>query len=525
MKHGLYIILLLCSCSCIGQYLPDFGATFTSYTEKLPFQKKNINCMQADANEVWVGTNLGLAKVVGEEVKYINIKNNAQYSTNAMYIDKSGNNWLGTRANSIITTKGTQTFSLSQENTTAINTLHLSGKTLWAGTAKGGIYGININNGEKKTIPSSFQGNVNDLYSEKGNLKLLARDNGLFYNPGNYVDWKQFKNVKSASHILKQGDVFWVLGINHNNTHIILKSHDMIKWNDFPINCVAQNNMVFYDFDIDESGRNMWIGTNIGVLQYNFAEKVCNLFTQSHYPEFKMRAVNHISVQNDSTIWVGSDKGGLYKLTIYPLDKEEEIKTEEDILADATAKTSKKEEKAAKKEEKRRIKEREEAKTSEKIETQTAQVDPPKEKVQPPKPRKPISIRATKKKSLMNFDDIKCNETLELSQLYFVPSSANFLNGQKAREYLDILVAYLEKYPEQNIELYGHTDILSNNKQYLVDLSQQRVDKVMDYLSQNGIKKRRITTIAYGGEKPIITDKAAKDRNQNRRVEVQILCN
>jgi len=518
MKHGLYIILLLCSCSCIGQYLPDFGATFTSYTEKLPFQKKNINCMQANTNEVWVGTNLGLAKVVGDEVQYINIKNNDQYSASAMYIDKSDNNWLGTRANSIITTKGAQTFSLSGDNTVSIRALHLSGKTLWAGTSKGGIYGININSGEKENIASAFKGNINDLYSEKGRLKLLARDNGLFYNPGN-LEWQQFKNVKSASNILKQGDTFWVLGINHNNTHIILKSHDMIKWNDFQINCVAQNNMVFYDFDIDESGRNMWIGTNIGVLQYNFAEKVCNLFTQSHYPEFKMRAVNHISVQNDSTIWVGSNNGGLYKLTIYPLEKEKE---EEDIVADATPKTSKKAEKAAKKQEKQRIKEREAA------ETQTAQVDPPKEKVTPPKPKKPITIRstaATKKKSLMNFDDIKCNETLELSQLYFTPSSANFLNGQKAREYLDILVAYLKKYPDQNIELYGHTDILSNNKQYLIDLSQQRVDKVMEYLSDNGVKKRRITTIAYGGEQPIVTDKTAKNRNQNRRVEVQILCN
>ncbi len=509
MKRGflLVLVLLVATLSVSSQQLPDFGAKFTSYTEKLPFQKKNINCIQANEKVVWVGTNLGLAQVIGDDINYINIRGTEQYSVNTMFSDEKGGNWLGTRINSIIQprNKKYESIPLPGGADIKVNALHLSGNKLWVGTNKGGIYGVHTQSGAIESVASSYKGAVNSVFSEKGKLKLVGRDNGLFYNPNQY-QWQQFKRVKSVSDIIEQGGTFWVLGKNQNGTPIILKSTDKIKWNDFHINCVAQNNMVFYDFDLDDSGRNLWVGTNIGVLQYNFEDEVCNLFTQSHYPDFKMRAVHHLSVQNDSTIWVGSDKGDLYKLTIYPLDKEEEEEEKtEDIVADArTKKDNKKENK--------RKKEREAAKT----ERKKAETGPP--------PKPPISIRAKKQKSLVNFDDIKCNETLELSELYFVPSSSNFLNGQTARQYLDILVLYLKQNPSHNIELYGHTDILSNNKQYLLELSQQRVDKVADYLGSKGIKKKRINAIAYGGEKPIITNKTDKNRNQNRRVEVQIMC-
>lgn len=145
----------------------------------------------------------------------------------------------------------------------------------------------------------------------------------------------------------------------------------------------------------------------------------------------------------------------------------------------------------------------------------------------PPPHEKPEIVEAPvigKKKSLENITDLQCGETLELSQLRFKPNTAVFLNDEAGNDYLKILVQYLKENQNHKIDLYGHTDFLSNNKQYLLDLSQERVDKVKSYLVKQGVNKNRIVTQAFGGDQPIVTDRASKQRSQNRRVEVHIVC-
>lgn len=145
---------------------------------------------------------------------------------------------------------------------------------------------------------------------------------------------------------------------------------------------------------------------------------------------------------------------------------------------------------------------------------------PKAEIVEPPVKKNKIE----KRKSLENITDIACGETLELSQLRFKPNTATFLKDDAANDYLEILVQYLKSNNNHEIDLYGHTDFLSNNKAYLVKLSQERVDKVKSFLVKQGIDKNRINTEAFGGTKPIVTDRAAQQRSQNRRVEVHIIC-
>ncbi len=128
------------------------------------------------------------------------------------------------------------------------------------------------------------------------------------------------------------------------------------------------------------------------------------------------------------------------------------------------------------------------------------------------------------RKDLTSFDDIKCNDTLALSKILFLPSSNKFKNKSEAEGTLSIIVSYLNAYPEHTVELYGHTDNFVDNPEYLKELSGQRVNRVKLYLTENGIKKARITTKAFGGEQPLYKGGKKEERALNRRVEMKILC-
>lgn len=83
---------------------------------------------------------------------------------------------------------------------------------------------------------------------------------------------------------------------------------------------------------------------------------------------------------------------------------------------------------------------------------------------------------------------------------------------------LDVVVSFLKSNPKIKIELAGHTDnrgVQSDN----VKLSQQRVNKVKEYLVSKGIDPKRITGKGYGGAVPIASNETEDTRKLNRRVE------
>jgi len=84
---------------------------------------------------------------------------------------------------------------------------------------------------------------------------------------------------------------------------------------------------------------------------------------------------------------------------------------------------------------------------------------------------------------------------------------------------LEKLVEILNKNPDWLIEISGHTDNVGNPKLNL-ELSEQRAEVVRDYIMQRGIAMSRITTLGFGGSKPIASNSNPKDREKNRRVEI-----
>jgi len=93
-----------------------------------------------------------------------------------------------------------------------------------------------------------------------------------------------------------------------------------------------------------------------------------------------------------------------------------------------------------------------------------------------------------------------------------------------AQKTLDDLIAILNKYPDTDIEVQGHTDN-KGTEQYNQKLSLQRADNVAEYLTLHKIDSKRITTNGYNFSVPKYDNNTEQGRMQNRRVEFVITAN
>lgn len=96
--------------------------------------------------------------------------------------------------------------------------------------------------------------------------------------------------------------------------------------------------------------------------------------------------------------------------------------------------------------------------------------------------------------------------------------------GDAAKVNLNKLVAVLNKYPNTNIEVQGHTDSRGTDE-YNMGLSERRASTVENYLITNGIASGRITTKGFGESAPAYTNDTQEGMAQNRRVEFLITAN
>lgn len=85
---------------------------------------------------------------------------------------------------------------------------------------------------------------------------------------------------------------------------------------------------------------------------------------------------------------------------------------------------------------------------------------------------------------------------------------------------LDDLTEILNRYPEANLTVEGHTDDVGKDD-YNLTLSQRRTESVKVYLVSKGIAETRLTAIGFGETKPIAENKTDMGRAKNRRVELK----
>jgi outer membrane protein OmpA-like peptidoglycan-associated protein len=93
-----------------------------------------------------------------------------------------------------------------------------------------------------------------------------------------------------------------------------------------------------------------------------------------------------------------------------------------------------------------------------------------------------------------------------------------------SKQNLTKLATILNKYPDTNILVEGHTDS-TGTREINLPLSENRAKAVSAYLAQLNVKSARFTVMGYGPDQPVATNDTAEGRQQNRRVDIAIMAN
>lgn len=136
-----------------------------------------------------------------------------------------------------------------------------------------------------------------------------------------------------------------------------------------------------------------------------------------------------------------------------------------------------------------------------------------------PKPPQPKA----EKRVVFEGKELREGSQVQLEAINFAPTSAE-LRDTKA---LDKLLRFLQENPKVQIELSGHTDRNPEKshpgydriRKMHLQLAEDRLQAVLDFLKENEVNTERITTTAYGGDRPLVPENSAK----NRRVEMKIV--
>ena len=96
----------------------------------------------------------------------------------------------------------------------------------------------------------------------------------------------------------------------------------------------------------------------------------------------------------------------------------------------------------------------------------------------------------------------------------FPLNSASLDNESKAT--LDRQVEWLERYRDIKVIIEGHCDE-RGTREFNLALGAKRANAVRDYLISAGINPKRVATISYGKERPVVEGVGPEVWKQNRR--------
>lgn len=108
------------------------------------------------------------------------------------------------------------------------------------------------------------------------------------------------------------------------------------------------------------------------------------------------------------------------------------------------------------------------------------------------------------------------------SGILFETASASVQSD--ARDNIKKLSEILNKYPDTNILVEGHTDS-DGSEEYNQELSERRAKAVAGIAKGYGVSSGRFTEVGYGENQPIASNDDAGGKQQNRRVEIAIFAN
>ncbi len=105
--------------------------------------------------------------------------------------------------------------------------------------------------------------------------------------------------------------------------------------------------------------------------------------------------------------------------------------------------------------------------------------------------------------------------------IYFNSGKTTFKPGVTGK--LDLIAKIMNEYSEAKFNIEGHTDSVGS-KLTNERISTKRAKAVLDYLVQKaGIEINRLSSVGYGEDYPVDTNKTRAGRSQNRRVEIKLV--
>lgn len=129
-------------------------------------------------------------------------------------------------------------------------------------------------------------------------------------------------------------------------------------------------------------------------------------------------------------------------------------------------------------------------------------------------------------KELAAIADVKKTENgIEVTlknDILFTTSSAEL--SAAAKQTLADLNKVLKKYPENIIQVQGHTDS-TGSASFNQTLSEKRAKAVYDFILANGLKTSGLTYVGFGSTNPVASNDSDEGKAKNRRVELKITAN
>jgi outer membrane protein OmpA-like peptidoglycan-associated protein len=120
---------------------------------------------------------------------------------------------------------------------------------------------------------------------------------------------------------------------------------------------------------------------------------------------------------------------------------------------------------------------------------------------------------------------LNLTDKLERGTTYVLPhvqfEQSSYVLQPESFVELNKLVDALAKHPEWHVEVAGHTDSIGDSRLNKA-LSENRAKVVAHYLIQRGITDSRVTSVGYGGSRPVADNTNESERAKNRRVEFTI---
>ncbi len=116
--------------------------------------------------------------------------------------------------------------------------------------------------------------------------------------------------------------------------------------------------------------------------------------------------------------------------------------------------------------------------------------------------------------------NIKVGSKVILKNIFF-DSGKSTLRSTSQPE-IDRIAEFMKRYKTVKIKINGHTDNIGDNAGNKI-LSQSRAEAVMQALVSKGVNRTRVKAEGFGENQPIADNKTEEGRQQNRRVEFEIL--